>query len=126
MVTVAIVDDDSTIRQMLRDILDLEGMNVIGVAESSQVVQVARGTKVDVFLIDLMLQKSCGIEVAQELRNNGFGAPILGMSGSPFLAELAHESGLFAGVVEKPFEIDELLLALTELAAVEVGGRAGA
>jgi DNA-binding response OmpR family regulator len=114
VVTVVVVEDDGAVRQVVRDILELDGVKVIGVADADHAVQVARGIRADLFLVDLMLQHRSGVEVAQDLRDVGFHGPLVGMSASPFVAEVARESGLFADIIEKPFEVDDLLLAITE------------
>jgi DNA-binding response OmpR family regulator len=117
MRTILIVEDDPDIVEMVRDALAMEGILSVGVSDPDEVEIVARQTAPDVFLVDLMLQGKCGVETAQELRDHGFEAPLVGMSGSHFLAEVARETGLFEAVLDKPFDIDVLLLSLSESAA---------
>jgi two-component system, OmpR family, response regulator len=117
MRTILIVEDDPDVVEMVRDALAAEGIHSVGVRDPDEVETVARQTAPDVFLIDLMLEGKCGVETAQELRDHGFDAPIVGMSGSAYLAEVARETGLFEAVLDKPFDIDALLLSLLESAA---------
>jgi DNA-binding response OmpR family regulator len=63
-----------------------------------------------------MLPGAGGMEVAELLRADGYeSVPLLAITASRHLADLARESRLFRAVLEKPFELDELLLCVREL-----------
>jgi OmpR-family two-component system manganese-sensing response regulator len=117
-VCVVIVDDEEEVRAVLKELLDLEGYDAIGVGHPQCVLALARQTDPDLFFIDIMLPDKSGIEVAQELRENGFQTtPMIGMSASSIMASFAQESRLFQAVVEKPFDVDALFAQVARLLA---------
>jgi two-component system sensor histidine kinase/response regulator len=64
-------------------------------------------------LIDIMLPQMSGIELAQTLRGQGYAeTPLIGMSASRLMREMAADSALFTAVISKPFELTALLSLL--------------
>jgi CheY-like chemotaxis protein len=64
----------------------------------------------DLILVDIMLPKSSGIEVADKLWMNGFGTtPMIALSASSVMVDLARQSPFFDVVLRKPFDMEELL-----------------
>lgn len=117
MRTILVIDDDHDIVETVSDACRIEGIFAVGVGDLNQVETIARQIIPDVILIDLMLQGTCGVEMAQELRDGGFDTPLVAMTGSHYLAEVARETGLFEDVLNKPFDLDTLLMTLSESAA---------
>jgi CheY-like chemotaxis protein len=77
--------------------------------------QVAESVVPDLCLIDIMLSTTSGIEVAAELRDCGFvTTPLVAMSASSLMTQYAVESGLFQRVIEKPLDLDELVIMIDE------------
>lgn len=110
---VLVVEDDDDIRQLMRDILGKHDIEVTVVGRPELVSEVARHEKPNVFLIDVMLSERSGIEVAEELRQTGFeGTPMIAMSASTVMRHLAIQSGVFDGMLSKPFDIDSLLASV--------------
>lgn len=118
MVRVLMIDDDSSILGMLHNLFEMEGITSVGVSLGKDAVCVAATAQPDVILIDLMLQgEQCGIEVAAELRDTlEDPVPMVAMSGSPYQVEIARETELFRDVIEKPFDLDAVLLSVADLA----------
>jgi DNA-binding response OmpR family regulator len=113
---VVVVEDDEEIRELLRDVLRLNGIVPISVRRPDHVLDTASYEWPDAFLIDIMLPGKSGLEVAQELRANGFGdIPMIGLSASPIMRDVADDSGLFACTLLKPFDFDELMERMREL-----------
>lgn len=110
---VLIVEDDGDIRQMLREVLEMSGLEGVGLGHPDLVLDVARHQRPDLVLVDMMLPKRSGIEVAENLQANGFaGVPMIAMSASTVMGDLARHTELFADVLLKPFDIDRLLRAI--------------
>ena len=104
-----VVEDEPDILQLLHDLFEVEGFSTIGVAQPQMVLGVAGKTSPDLFLVDIMLPGMSGIEVAEILRANGFAStPMIAMSASRVMVDLAIQSGLFQAVVNKPFDFDLL------------------
>lgn len=106
--TVLVVEDDPATLQMLSGLLALDDLTVVSTSSPDHVPQLAATVAPDVLLVDLMLPGVSGIEVAAELREQGFAIPIIGISGSPLMREVAEETGLFQALLEKPLDFDVL------------------
>lgn len=115
---IVVVEDDRGISTMLTDLLKQQRFDVVAVTEPDVVDAVAAEANPDLFLIDVMLTGISGIEVAQNLREQGFThTPMIGMSASKVMAKFAFESGAFDDTMEKPFEISALLDRIERYAA---------
>lgn len=70
----------------------------------------SRDGELRLFLLDMMLVGTTGIEVARILRANGFAdTPMIAMSASGQMLRAATDSRLFAATLPKPFELTHLL-----------------
>jgi CheY-like chemotaxis protein len=107
---IVIVEDELDVLELLQDLLTSEGFTVTGVGQPSRLERVNLTVPPDLFLIDVMLPGISGIELAERLRQQGFGGtPIIGMSASRLMTKMASESGFFVDVLNKPFEVADLL-----------------
>lgn len=107
---VVVVEDEPELLQMLRDVLEVEGFKVIGVARPELAQTAVTASQPDLFLIDVMLPGMSGIELAASLREADHAeTPMIAMSASSFMYKLASESGLFQDSIRKPFDVAVLL-----------------
>jgi DNA-binding response OmpR family regulator len=67
---VLIADDDPAIRQLLEDLLQDEGYEVISTCNGHELVQKAQQVIPDLILVDLMMPLMDGYEVIRQLRND--------------------------------------------------------
>lgn len=115
---VVIVEDEAEVRNMLREVLEEEGFTVIALAHPELVSSLDESVRPCVFLLDLMLPGTSGIELAQRLRSSGFSdTPIIAMSASDLMLRLAVESRVFQACMPKPFEIPFLMDQLSRFAS---------
>lgn len=81
-VTILIVDDHDGFRAWARQLLEREGLVVVGEASSgAAAVRAARSLLPDVVLMDVRLPDTNGFEVAQQIAS-GAGAPAVIMTSS--------------------------------------------
>jgi DNA-binding response OmpR family regulator len=107
---ILVLEDDEHVLRMVQDMLRDEGYEAIGLRYPELVLDVVAQEEPDLVLIDVMLPKRSGIEVADQLWTNGFGAtPIIAMSASTIMLDLARGTPFFQEVVRKPFDMDALL-----------------
>src|ERR1700730_15826255 len=76
MPTILIADDDRKITDMLRRTLTYEGYTVLTAADGQEALAQAQAHQPDVVVLDWMMPKLSGVEVAKRLRAAD-GMPIL-------------------------------------------------
>lgn len=115
-VTVLVVDDDPTIRQLCADVLSDEGYKVDTASNGQEALARIEGDGIKVALIDIMMPVMDGLQLCRILRSreDTRHLQIIVMSAASSLINKAAE--LANCVLVKPFEIDKLL-AYVELLA---------
>lgn len=104
-----VVDDDTALAEMLGIVLRGEGFEPVFCADGSGALEVFRGTRPDLVLLDLMLPGRDGIEVCRQIRSES-GVPIVMLTAKTDTVDvvLGLESGADDYVV-KPFKPKELV-----------------
>jgi len=113
---ILIVEDDRKVAGFIQMGLREEGYAVDVVNDGEQAVTNAHVNDYDAILLDLMLTKKNGIQIATELRREGRTTPILMLTARDTTEDIVR--GLDAGVddyLSKPFKFDELLARLRAL-----------
>ena len=115
MHTIVVVDDEPELCSLVQDLLSFEGYEVIAASHPDHVEAAIGHAEPDLFLIDIMLPGRSGIELAQQLRNRGYGdVPMIAMSASRLMSHMASHSGVFTDAIDKPFEIDAFLACIEQ------------
>ena len=108
--TVLVVEDDESISMGLEMNLTAEGYHVLVAADGETGLTLARGTEVDLLILDVMLPRLNGFELLRLLRNERRTMPIIMLSARG--AEMDKVMGLELGAedyITKPFGLAELL-----------------
>ena len=74
---ILVVDDERDIREMLAVVLGAEGWVVDQAADGEQALALVRSRPPDVLILDHSMPRRTGWDVAQQLLERGFGAPII-------------------------------------------------
>jgi len=111
MTRVLIIDDEAPIRLLCRVNLEAEGMEVIEAPDGERGIELARGERPDVILLDVMMPRLDGWDVAQALVGDALtkDIPIAFLTARAEVRDRAR--GLDIGGVEyvtKPFNPLEL------------------
>ncbi|POR52887.1 winged helix family two component transcriptional regulator [Paraburkholderia eburnea] len=129
---ILVVDDDPNIRQLLRDYLREMGYEASAASNGAQMKQILRQTRVDLIVLDLMLDGEDGLDLTRDLRRENT-VPIIMLSARGGL--LDRILGLEMGAddyLPKPFDPRELVakikvvLRRTRAVPEAVAGTAGA
>ena len=112
-----IIEDDPDILDLLIDLLADQGIEAIAVPPQPADMR-ALPLRPAVALIDLMLPGTSGIDVARKIRAMYPDVPLLAMSASRLMLEVAMGSGMFDAHVAKPFDLSLLLEAVQAAMAV--------
>lgn len=115
--TVLVVEDQADNRELLGSLLrEMLGLAVITASDGLEALELARQVP-DLIVLDLMLPRLDGFEVVRRLKaaEETRAIPVLALTALTRPTE--HEEALAAGcdaVITKPFDIDELVSALSE------------
>lgn len=113
---ILVVEDETSLREGLTDLLEGAGHHVHAVADGREAIRVGSASAIDLVVLDLMLPGLDGIEVCRELRQvrKHLGILMLTARGS----EEDKVGGLRAGAddyLAKPFGASELLARVEAL-----------
>jgi two-component system response regulator FixJ len=111
---VAVVDDDSSVRNSLRFLLETAGYKVLAFASSDEFLAASSGCAA-CLLLDQHMPRMTGLELLRELRAAGSSIAVALMTGSPS-SKLAQQAlGLGAVLVmEKPVREEVLMQFLAD------------
>lgn len=120
MARIIIADDDSIVREIVRDALTEAG-HVVGVVEDgSDALQAIKAKKPDLVILDCNMPEMNGLLVLREVRNTPdlYATPVLVLTGrqSPRDVDLAYNQGA-DDYMKKPFDPEELVFRVEELLA---------
>ena len=112
-ISILVVEDEPDIMQLVLSLLIDHDYDGVGASDPEAALALASHVRPSLFLIDIMLPRETGIELAEQLRSQGFAdTPIIAMTASKLMSELAVESGLFQAAIDKPFDIDVLIACI--------------
>ncbi|WP_414621672.1 two-component system response regulator RppA [Calothrix sp. CCY 0018] len=120
---ILIVDDETELTNPLTRLLTREGYNVDAAFDGTTGSELIKKGNYDLFILDWMLPGKTGLEICQQLRQQGVTTPVLFLTAKDTLDDRVQ--GLDAGADDylvKPFELRELLArvrALLRRAGVE-------
>ena len=106
---ILIVEDDSSLAQIVRDNLIVDGFDVEWAAQPDRALELYRSFVPDLVLLDVMLPDLSGFELARVLRHGG-KTPIIMLSARGEKADKL--TGLRLGAddyITKPFDMEELV-----------------
>jgi len=110
---IAIVDDDSGVRQALERLLRSTGYAVTTFASGEEFLERGCSMIVDCLVLDLHLGGITGVELEEALNSRGIGLPVVFITAHDhgsvrFRLEQAHAGA----VLQKPFDDEALLEAI--------------
>jgi two-component system response regulator FixJ len=107
---VAVVDDDDSVRDSLRFLLDVAGYSVATFASGAQFLREAPLDGLACMIVDQHMPELTGLQLIARLRSQGVSLPVALITGSPSadMLRLAQELGV-ARVLEKPLDDEQLL-----------------
>ena len=117
MKRVLIADDASFMRQMIRDIIEPEGFEVVGEAsDGMEVVEKYKKLRPDVVMMDIVMPKRSGIDAVRAIKAEDAGARVVMCSalGQDALVSEAIQAGARDFIV-KPFKPDAVLATLAKV-----------
>ena len=112
--TILVVDDEPDFRASVRDILCLEGYEVIEAENGKKGLPIVEKEDLDLVITDILMPESEGNDFAFNINEIKPELKIIGMTGGGRIGPASHIekiciSSLFEKILHKPFMRDELL-----------------
>lgn len=116
MSKILVIEDDSSFRSVLTQMLQKAGYEVKSAEDGNQALEICEGYKPDLVLTDIVMPDKEGLETIQELLEHNPGLLIVAMSGGgkygpDSYLPLAKKLGAKA-CLQKPFMRNELLTTI--------------
>jgi DNA-binding NtrC family response regulator len=113
MAKILIIDDEQSIRNTLREILEYEKYEVKEAKNGEEGLQMLKKEKFDVALCDIKMPKMDGIEVLEKIQEDGVETPLIMISahGTIDTAVDATKKGAF-DFIQKPPDLNRLLISV--------------
>jgi DNA-binding response OmpR family regulator len=119
MSRILIIDDESSLRQVLRVILERAGHTVLDAPDGREGMALWRREPTDVVVTDLFMPEKDGIHVLKEMKNVAMKPKIIAMSGGGQRGLLDWRAAALAlgadRVLVKPFDPRTVLLTIQEV-----------
>lgn len=109
--TILCVDDDPGVTELLRDTLGAVGFKVVSAASVFEGIEIARTTKLDLIILDVLLPDVdgfCFLELVKETPNHKTPVIMASGCGTEDARNLATQRGAVA-YLKKPYQIQQLL-----------------
>jgi DNA-binding NtrC family response regulator len=110
---ILVIDDDSSVRSILEDFLQLKGFEVSVAGDGEAGIDLIRERKIDLYFVDLVLPGMGGMEVLKKVASLHLQIPAIVITGFGAIetAVEAIKLGAF-DYITKPFVLEELLLVI--------------
>jgi CheY-like chemotaxis protein len=105
---VLVVDDEPSILEVIRDILEHEGFRVLTAANGAEALKLVERSRPLVVLLDMSMPTLDGAGFVAELRERGLRVPVVVMTAGPSAERWAKELQA-DGYLRKPFDISSVI-----------------
>lgn len=113
MANVLVIDDEKSIRNTLKEILEYEDFKVDMAAEGPEAIEMIKKKEYDVVLCDIKMPKMDGIEVLEKILAQTSNSQVIMISGHGNIdtAVEAIKKGAF-DFIEKPLDLNRLMITI--------------
>ena len=106
---ILLVDDEETIRALFSEYLSEDGFEVKVASSGKQAIEVVKGERFDLFLIDLVMPEMDGLELIQELRTLKIDVPAVLLTAYGMELDESKRGNLnITGVIPKGIPMSEV------------------
>jgi two-component system cell cycle sensor histidine kinase/response regulator CckA len=107
---VLIAEDDDLVLQFARDVLGSSGFTVLVSRNGAEALEVASRARIDALLTDVVMAPMDGLELAETLRLQRPGLPVVFMSGHTHDDRAREQAAATGGLfLSKPFSSRDLV-----------------
>lgn len=116
MARIIIIDDQESIRRVVRRALELDGHDVLEAGEGEAGIELLAKERADLVITDIFMPGQDGIVTLREIRKRFPGVKVMVISGGDEtgLMDLRRDAELLGAVTSlpKPFDAEELIAAV--------------
>ena len=116
MATILVIDDEESIRSLLRDILSKAGYRVLEACDGREGLATYQKEPVDLVIMDLLMPNTDGLEATLQLTREYVDAKVIAITGAQGDRNFLDVANLFGArrTFHKPFDMTQLLQAVKE------------
>lgn len=116
MATILIIDDEESIRHLLREVLEKAGHKVLEAANGREGLTVYQQHPADLVIMDLLMPDTDGLETTLQLTREYVDAKVIAITGAQGDRNFLDVANLFGArrTFQKPFDLIKLLQAVEE------------
>ena len=116
MATILIIDDEESIRNLLKEVLERANHRVLEANDGRDGLTLYQQNKVDLVLMDILMPGTDGLEATLQLTREYLDAKVIAMTGAQGDRNFLDVAKLFGArrVFEKPFDVAKLVQAVNE------------
>ncbi len=119
---ILVVEDDAGVRELMETILSTEGFSVRTARDGLEGLLKLRMLRPAALVLDIMMPDVGGMRVLDELASEHADVPVIVVTGKPQAAAEARQRLGPRNVFDKPFDLDEFVNRIREVATTEGGG----
>ena len=126
MPSILVVDDELSMREFLKILLEKEGHRVTTASDASSVLDLMQNEDFDLVLSDIRMPGMGGLSLLEKIKeiNNSIPVIMITAYASPENAVVAMKSGAF-DYITKPFKVDEIVKIIKSAIAATVSNKTG-
>jgi DNA-binding NtrC family response regulator len=106
-ITVLIVDDERSIRELLSDTLDAVGYKSLTAEDYDSAESALKSANIDVVITDVLLPGKSGVELIKSIKHDNPNIPVLAISGKN-VSQIEIKQAGADGFLAKPFRIGKI------------------
>jgi CheY-like chemotaxis protein len=107
--TILVIDDESSIRELLQDALEGKQHSVLVAEDGIEALEKLRANVVDVAIVDLIMPRMHGLELLRRMRDEFAAVKVIVMSAYEDIVDLAQRQKDVVAILRKPFTLAELM-----------------
>lgn len=114
MATIMVIDDEASIRHLLREVLEKAGHRVVEAQDGREALRLYQKDKADLVIMDLLMPEVDGLEATLKLTREYLDTRIIAITGAQGDRNFLDIAKLFGAhqAFQKPFDLKEMLKAV--------------
>ena len=116
MFNILVVDDNDSIRKIIKTYLLRDGYNVFAASDGLEALALLDREQIDLMIADIMMPNMDGFTLIHQIRSANYNFPILMVTAKESIED--KKKGFLVGTDDymvKPIDFDEMLLRITAL-----------